>query len=451
MFSRAGDRDAVEVLYRRHHDAAVRFARRLTGNAADADDVAHEAFTKVIAAIGSGNGPDAVFRPYLFRAVRTVAANHWEQQAKEIPCEETPDTALQDPGLEAVLSQDSITPAYRAFESLPPRWRTVLWHADVENEPPRRIAPLLGIEPNAVSALLMRARRGLREAFLNQYAAGELPQTGCQPTLPYLAGTVLGTASARDRSAAKQHAGDCEDCRKVIAELTDIRKTMRALIAPVLLLSPLLPSVSTGVLLRWLPRPRPSTGFIAAGSVIASITLTAGLTLFIQTTSAPTQPVLSTQEPARTSPQAAVNTSSSASSTPGSSPGLPTIDSSTAGTTTATDSGRTESLAVPSLPQRPASPLGTPSQGPRRNLPTASASHPAGFRPSPSATIVPSQIPSPARTAPSPTPNPAPATATPTPTPTSSSGTTPSPTATPGTPVPPPTICVPFLIWCLPV
>lgn len=417
------------------------------GNAADADDVAHEAFTKVIAAIGSGNGPDAVFRPYLFRAVRTVAANHWEQQAKEIPSEETPDAALEDPGLEAILSQERTTPAYKAFESLPPRWRTVLWHADVENEPPRRIAPLLGMEPNAVSALLMRARRGLREAYLHQYAAGELPQTGCQPTLPYLAGTVLGTASARDRSAAKQHARDCEDCRKVIAELTDIRKTMRALIAPVLLLSPLLPPVSTLSLLRWPPRPGLSMGFIAAGSVIASITLTAGLVLFIQATGAPTQPVLSTQEPTSTSPQAPIT----ASSTPGSRPGPPTIDSSTAGTTPATDSGGTESLAVPFLPQRPANPLRNPSQGPRRNPPTTSASHPAGFRPSPSATIVPSQTPSPTRPAPSPTPTPAPATATPMPTPTSSSGTTSSPTATPTTPVSPPTICVPFLIWCLPV
>ena len=38
-----------------------------------------------------------------------------------------------------------MTSAYRAFSSPTPRWRTVLWHAEVENEPPRRIAPLLGM------------------------------------------------------------------------------------------------------------------------------------------------------------------------------------------------------------------------------------------------------------------------------------------------------------------
>jgi hypothetical protein len=35
----------------------------------------------------------------------------------------------------------------------------------VMGEPPRNIAPLMGIEANAVSALLIRARKGLRAAY----------------------------------------------------------------------------------------------------------------------------------------------------------------------------------------------------------------------------------------------------------------------------------------------
>ncbi|MGO4653097.1 sigma-70 family RNA polymerase sigma factor [Arthrobacter sp. 2RAF22] len=465
--SRGGDRGAVDLLYRRHHDAAFRFARRLMGNGADADDVAHEAFTKVIAAIGRGNGPEAVFRPYLFRAVRTVAADHWDQQSKEVPSEQTPDTGLEDLGLEAVLSQDSITPVYRAFESLPARWRTVLWHAEVENEPPRRIAPLLGMEPNAVSALLMRARRGLREAYLHEYAAGELPQAGCQPTLPYLAGTVLGTASARDRGAAKEHARGCEDCRKVIAELTDIRKTMRVLVAPVLLLSPSL-AASTLPVPRWNPRPWLSTGFLA-GSAIAGIAAAVGLVLLVQGTGTPTQHTIAVQESTSPSPHAPATASGSGPGTPSGRPGPPTIDSSTAaGPAAVTEPGGNESPAVPFLPLRPANPPRNPSPGPHRNPPPTSAAHPAPPKPSPGSTTVPAPTPSPSRPAPSPTPSPttatpmptptpSPTTATPMPTPTSSptttmpsAGTFSSPTATPTTPASPPPACVPFLIWCLP-
>jgi hypothetical protein len=44
----------------------------------------------------------------------------------------------------------------------------VLWYAEVMGEKPRNIAPILGLEPNAVSALLIRAKAGLRAAYEQQ-------------------------------------------------------------------------------------------------------------------------------------------------------------------------------------------------------------------------------------------------------------------------------------------
>jgi RNA polymerase sigma factor (sigma-70 family) len=446
---RSGDRDAVDLLYRRHHDAALRFARRLMGNAADADDVAHEAFTKVMSAIGRGNGPDAVFRPYLFRTVRTVAADYWEQQAKETPSEETPDTAVHDFGLEAVLSQDSITPVYRAFESLPARWRTVLWHAEVENEPPRRIAPLLGIEPNAVSALLMRARRGLREAYLHQYAAAELPRSDCQPTLPFLAGTVLGTASARDRNAAKEHIRTCEDCRKVLADLSNIKKTMRVLVAPVLL-SPSLASAATPSFPRWNPGPQLGTGILTA-SVIAGIAAAVGLVLILQTAGTPTNQTIAAQVSTTASPETPAGVPGTASRSEPSSapPSQPTIESSPAGAPTTTDPGRTKPHTVPFLrPANPPRPLLAPPGIPSKPL----APTPVAPNPIPSATTTTSPSPSPSKPASShaATATPGPTSATPTATPSASSRAA-APSTTPATPPPAPPACVPVFIWCLPV
>jgi RNA polymerase sigma factor (sigma-70 family) len=219
------------MLYSRHYDAGLRFARRLMTNRADAEDIAHEAFLKVIASIRRGNGPDTAFRPYFLRAVRTTAADRWSEQAKETPTDHTVDTPIEDPSLAAVLQRDAPELVMRAFQSLPQRWMTVLWHAEVEREPPRRIAPVLGIAPGAVSALLLRARRGLREAYLSAYAEAPL-HSECEPTFPYLAATVLGTSSARDRRKVKEHTRDCEDCSKVMAELTDVGATMRGILAP---------------------------------------------------------------------------------------------------------------------------------------------------------------------------------------------------------------------------
>ena len=43
--------------------------------------------------------------------------------------------------------------------------RIVLWYAEVMDLPMREISPLMGIEPHAVSALLSRARSGLRTTY----------------------------------------------------------------------------------------------------------------------------------------------------------------------------------------------------------------------------------------------------------------------------------------------
>ena len=141
---------------------------------------------------------------------------------------------------------------------------TVLWHAEVEREPPRRIAPVLGMEPGAVSALLLRARKGLREAYLTVYAQAP-PTPECEPTFPYIAATVLGTGSARNRRKVAAHTRDCEDCAKVLAELSDVGKSMRGILAPLIL-------VPSGVVLPYARLlPKYSTGAYTAILTAASV------------------------------------------------------------------------------------------------------------------------------------------------------------------------------------
>src|ERR1700710_1337520 len=62
---RAGRTEAYGVLYRRPAAAARAQARQLTGCAAEADDLVAEAFTKLLATLLGGGGPDTAFRAYL--------------------------------------------------------------------------------------------------------------------------------------------------------------------------------------------------------------------------------------------------------------------------------------------------------------------------------------------------------------------------------------------------
>jgi RNA polymerase sigma factor (sigma-70 family) len=161
----------MAVLYERHRGPALAFARALMSHPEDAEDVLQDAFAKTVAAIRNGYGPTTDhFASYLSTTVRSVANTVWKKQAKErpAPVEEFDPVAVEDPALEKMLDGFEHEQVASAMRTLPERWRTVLWHAEVMGEPPRNIAPLMGIEANAVSALLIRARKGLRAAYQAQ-------------------------------------------------------------------------------------------------------------------------------------------------------------------------------------------------------------------------------------------------------------------------------------------
>jgi RNA polymerase sigma factor (sigma-70 family) len=164
---RAGDNEAMGRLYTLHRADALSFSRSLTRNVQDAEDVFHEAFTKTINAIVNGAGPTENFGAYLFTAVRATSAYWWKRHYREFPVEAAvlDHNIGLDPRLEAVIDNAGNEHILAALQSLPERWRKVLWYADVQGLKPRHIAPLMGIEPNAVSSLVLRARKALRAAY----------------------------------------------------------------------------------------------------------------------------------------------------------------------------------------------------------------------------------------------------------------------------------------------
>ena len=124
--------------------------------------------------------------------------------------------------------------AARAFASLPERWQLVLWHTEVEEQKPAEVAPLLGMTPNAVSALAYRAREGLRQAYLTMHAADADDDT-CERTRAELGSYVRGGLSRRDAARVEQHLQECRACTALYLELTEVNSNLRAVLAPLLL------------------------------------------------------------------------------------------------------------------------------------------------------------------------------------------------------------------------
>ncbi|WP_163573187.1 RNA polymerase sigma factor [Fodinicola feengrottensis] len=238
--ARSGEADAYETLYRRHCEAARRYALSLAGNPADRDDLVSEAFAKVLSALRAGGGPDLAFRSYLLSVVRNAFYDRTRQERR---VDVTDDMERHDTPVafaDTVVDGFERTLAARAFATLPERWQMVLWHTEVEGDSPAEVAPLLGLTPNGVAALAYRARERLRQAYLSVHCA-DVPQntvvagTTCGWTTEHLGARVRGGLSKREATKVDAHLHDCAQCEVLYGELGELNSGLRGVLAPLIL------------------------------------------------------------------------------------------------------------------------------------------------------------------------------------------------------------------------
>ncbi|WP_188316526.1 sigma-70 family RNA polymerase sigma factor [Solihabitans fulvus] len=232
---RAGDDQAYGVLFERHVAAARRLARGLARSDAEADDFVSDAFAQVLSKLKVGKGPTEAFRAYLLMAVRNFAYLQFRRDRNvDFVGEywESGDSHDNQPVAAAELNEERSLMC-RAFRRLPERWQLVLWHTEVEGQTAAQVAPLLGLSPNAVSALAYRAREGLCQAYLAVHLP--LVDTECQRVVELLGGWVREKLHVRDRALVESHLDRCERCRDLVAELADLNGPLRGVLLPVVL------------------------------------------------------------------------------------------------------------------------------------------------------------------------------------------------------------------------
>lgn len=221
--SRKGSQEAYAELFTRYSYAARRLARHL-GQGEDSDDVVSEAFAQVLDLVRRGKGPDRAFRAYLFTTVRHEAGRRAKARQRVMPTEDDHQLDTPVPFGNGQLDHFEQTAVRAAYESLPDRWRTVLWHLDVEGRKRDELGPMLDLSPNSISALVYRARSGLREAYLAQHVnqVSEPASVQCRDIRAVLAAHVRGTTTARKRDVVAAHLIECEGCRRVESDLTHV-------------------------------------------------------------------------------------------------------------------------------------------------------------------------------------------------------------------------------------
>jgi len=125
---RRGDRGALDLLVETHRLPLWRFAMRLTGDGAEADDLAQDTFVRALRALGTFRG-EAAFRTWLLR----IASNLWIERATGAERKRRDDREVEEllpaspPRLvEGMLDRERRSELRQAVTGLPPRQRATL-------------------------------------------------------------------------------------------------------------------------------------------------------------------------------------------------------------------------------------------------------------------------------------------------------------------------------------
>jgi RNA polymerase sigma-70 factor (ECF subfamily) len=168
----------VRELIDSHYESLYRYAVRLAGSAADAEDLTQETFGKALTRLTQLRDADRA-KPWLFRILRNeyLHRKRDERRAKVIPLEAVGDHAetLPDPGFEIDPQE-----LQAALSELDETFRTPLILFYFEDFSYRDIADQMDLPIGTVMSRLARAKAYLRATLLRPSASanGRRPTEG---------------------------------------------------------------------------------------------------------------------------------------------------------------------------------------------------------------------------------------------------------------------------------
>jgi RNA polymerase sigma-70 factor (ECF subfamily) len=150
-----GDPGALGGLYDVYGERIFRYAYRMLGNRADAEDATAETFLRVMRRSGELRA-DGAFRTWLFRITRNLCIDRMRQQKlMELPPDAQYGGAEERSTLRVTVQQ--------ALSELPNEYVEPLVMCDLEDLSTQEAADILKISLPALKSRLYRARRALRD------------------------------------------------------------------------------------------------------------------------------------------------------------------------------------------------------------------------------------------------------------------------------------------------
>lgn len=164
----AGDRASLRALMSRHAARMLKLAERVTGNAADADEIVQETFVKVwrMAPDWQADGP-AKLSTWLHRVVLNAAIDR-RRRRPHLPLDAlnlADETATTPDAFDQMRAQQRQTLIVEAMQDLPLRQRRALSLFYFAEMRAGEAARILDVSLSATEALLVRGKAALKIAL----------------------------------------------------------------------------------------------------------------------------------------------------------------------------------------------------------------------------------------------------------------------------------------------
>jgi RNA polymerase sigma-70 factor (ECF subfamily) len=168
--ARAGSADAWNLLYRRRSAGIYRFALRMTGREALAEDVTQEVFAALLSETHRFDAARGSLAPYLFGIARKQVLRHLEREQRYVG------DAVREPVHEETPQRlaaraETVEAVRRAILTLPPVFREAVVLCELQELRYAEAAAAVGVPLGTLRSRLHRGRRLLSEALREAGAA----------------------------------------------------------------------------------------------------------------------------------------------------------------------------------------------------------------------------------------------------------------------------------------